>query len=161
MVGERGPGLVSCALSIALLCVLGALGEVARDVLPRLAGVACGGAVADLPMLTRLVVQHYGVNSGEFFWSLTPFMIAFAGIAAIPGAQPASGSAQSHLFVSVWLLASIYIGAFLLALALPLGTTCATLETGPVVSLAIALDVVLVVVFVLLWRRRRVRPPGA
>lgn len=147
--------VILCALSIALLAVLGLLGEEIQSLARGMARVGCGAATSNLPYPTRLAFDIFGQHTGSFLLSLTPLMIGFGIIAA--GAFDASRSSTFwSVFAATWLAALIYFGLYTWAMLLPFSSLCSEFETTPVAWIILLLDAVLLAVgFAAVQRSRR------
>ena len=141
------------ACSALLFAVLGLLGEEAQN-LAHLPLAGCRAAGAALPSPTRLASDLYGLNTGNFWLSMTPFMIAAAAIAAC-ARRATPGAVVLARFAIVWLLALAYAGLYAWAMMRPWHLGCASLEDHPMGSAVLVVDAALVAIAIVLFRRSR------
>jgi hypothetical protein len=137
-----------CLVSIFLLLVLGALGDLLPNVLTELRQF---GAHAPAP--TAFLVNNYPLNNGYFLYSLTPWMIFFAGLVF-----------QRRFFLYwfdlAWLLALAYCCSYVFAWTIPYYLLMAAMGPDTIIkTIVTSIDWVLAGGFVLLWlwrwRRKR------
>ena len=131
--------VAACLLSIILLAVIGGVGES----LLNLFHLAIRGM--DVRGVTSWVIRNYPLNSAHFLFSLTPFMILFAAMAA---SRPEGADGPDRLlfaFISVWLVVLIYVGLFALALLAPFHVLMIVLGYTPLWYAVAAVDVLLVI----------------
>lgn len=142
MGSSRLARVAACLLSIVLLAVIGWIGESLLNLLH----LATRGE--NVPVVTSWVVRGYPLNSGHFLFSLTPFMVLFAMMAA----SRADGTDGPHrllfVFISVWLVALIYVGLFAAALLAPFHLLMTVLGDTLLWYVVVAIDVLLVILSV-------------
>jgi hypothetical protein len=145
-----------CLASIVLLFLLGALGDLLPDALTEVRHMA-----DHMPAPTSFVLKNYPLNNGCFLYSLTPWMIFFAGLAF-------QKRLFLHWFALVWLLALAYCCSYVFAWTIPYYILL--MGEGPhdtiAEVIATIVDWVLACGFVLLWlwrwrKKRRSRAASA
>jgi hypothetical protein len=143
---------ILCGLSVLLLAVFGLVGEVLPDLVQARQSTGCGGTLAALPYPTTLALHVFGSGGGAFWLSLTPFMMVFVGLAAC-----VRGEAHTRMFwsgfIATWLLALIYFGLYAWSMLLPFKLLCAELDDRPMQWIVPAIDLVLLAVIVIAFRR--------
>ena len=147
---------ILCGISIAALAVLGLLGEALQNLArsPRLGSGCAAAAIQDFPYPTLLALETYGINTGNFALSLTPFMIVLAAVAACARGERRIQQFWAG-FAATWLAALSYFGLYAWALSLPWHLMCADFERRPIEWIVPALNAVLVVGAVIVYWRGR------
>jgi len=143
-------------LSILLLWVFGALGEELLNWL-HVYCEQCGGS---LPFPTAFFYQNYGLNSGIFALSLTPFALMFLGVLLVSLAKGGGPDRFLYAFVAVWLLAGLYLAVFCYSVLLPFIILLKKVGDPSASRVILAVDAVLLAVVVglcahRLWKRRK------
>ena len=129
-----------CLVSIFLLMVLGALGDLLPNVLPMLREMR-----RYLPEPVSFVLQNYPLNSGYFFYSLTPWMIFFAALIF-------QKRYFLYWFVLAWLLAAAYSCTYVFVLTTPYEIMLAEMARETLVkTIVTAVDGAVILSFILVW----------
>jgi len=141
-------------LSILLLWVFGALGEELLNWLH----VHCEQCGDSLPMLTAFFYKNYGLNTGTFSLSLTPFALMFLGVLLVSLAKRSSTEKFLYAFITVWLLAGLYLAVFCFSVLLPFQLLLREVGDHRAPRVILTVDAVLLVVIVVLcghclWKR--------
>jgi len=149
-----------CLLGIAVLLLVGVLGEELLNVLHSRLGQL--GSDPALPSPTAFVVRNYPLNTGHFTMSLTPFMIALLGLAVLTQRKDEHAGVFWYIFGVISLLAVAYVCLFTTAILLPFHLLLTEMGRSPLWTAVLAVNGVLVmlimVVCVLKRRRSRAEP---
>jgi len=149
-------------LSIVLLWLLGLAGE---QLLNLVHASQPFQGDAPLPAVTAFVIHHCPLNAGNFVISLTPLMLVMLGAAFLSVAQNWSPERFLYVFITIWLIAGIYISLFAAAVLLPFHVLLVKMGDSPLRAIVLSVDAVLVACFVFLCvrslRRRREAEPDA
>jgi hypothetical protein len=138
-----------CLVSVFLLMLLGVLGDLLPNVLLR--GIREMGNC--MPAPTSFVIENYPLNHGCFLYSLTPWMIVFAGLVF-----------QKRLFLYwfalAWLVALAYCCSYVFAWTVPYYLLTMAMGSDTIIKTVVtSIDWVLAAGFALLWlwrwRRKR------
>ncbi len=131
-------------LSIILLWLVGHAGEQFLNLVHDSEVIE-----AELPAVTAFVIRHFPLNAGHFSLSLTPFMVLLLGAGSASLVRRRPPETFLYLFITIWLLAGIYISLFAAALLLPFHILLVEMRDSPLPAIIIAVDAILIGCFVL------------